>query len=112
MPPDPFLGAYRHLLTVGWLSLFVFGLGFYILPRVSGRPLHSAPLATVQFWMLNVGIWVRLVSQPLSATYGIPVSYNGPVVFLVLSVASAALEFFAIGIFAYNMVRTLLFPRP
>ena len=64
MPPEPFLGAYRHLLTVGWLSLFVFGLGFYILPRVSGRPLHSVPLAAVQFWMLNVGIWVRLQVGP------------------------------------------------
>ncbi len=110
MPPEPFLGVHLHLITVGWLCLFVFGLGFYILPRVSGRPLHSVPLAVVQFWMLNVGIWLRLVCQPLSATYGIPVSYNGPVVWVVLAVVSAALEFLAIGIFAYNVIRTV-FPQ-
>ena len=108
MPPAPFVQAYRHVLVVGWLSSFGFGLGLHLLPRISGRPLHSVLLANIQFWTLNLGILMRTISQPFAATYGIQVSYNGPAPWLVIFVVSSGLELIAAFLFSYNVARTVL----
>jgi len=108
MPPVPFVDAYNHVIVVGWLSCLGFGLGLHLLPRISGCSLHSATLANIQFWMLNLGVVTRVISQPFAATYGIEVSYSGSGPWLAILLASSGLEFLAAVLFCYNIARTIL----
>ena len=110
LPPSPFLDSYRHVMLGGWLSCLGFGLGLHLLPRISGRPLHSIGLAGVQFYTLNLGIAGRVLSQPFAATYGIEVTYTGPTPWLIVLLAASGLELIAALLFSYNVARTIL-PR-
>lgn len=48
--------AHTHLNLVGFVSFMIFGVGYHILPRFTGRPLHSAKLADLHLWLANIGL--------------------------------------------------------
>ena len=91
---------HAHINLLGFVSMMIFGIGYHVFPRFSGRPLYSEKLATAHFWLANVGLpgmvyfwskyrhgggeWAREVTWGFSAL-------------------------FAIGayLFAYNVFRTL-----
>jgi cbb3-type cytochrome oxidase subunit 1 len=89
---------HSHLMLLGWVSMMIYGVGYHILPRFSGKPLKSRAVAEVQLWLANVG----LVGMTLSYTAGhrIPAA-----VFGVMEAASILL-------FLYNMLATLLAKEP
>ncbi|HEY4136285.1 MAG TPA: cytochrome-c oxidase [Alphaproteobacteria bacterium] len=43
--------AHAHLLLLGWLSMFVYGIFYKMHPQTQGK------LAIAQFWAANVGLW-------------------------------------------------------
>ncbi len=45
-----------HLNLLGWMSMMIYGVGYHIFPRFSGRPLWSNKLATLQFWTAQIGL--------------------------------------------------------
>jgi len=50
---DRVLGAalrpvHAELNLWGWVTLLIYGMGYHMLPRFTGRPLHSERLAAVQ----------------------------------------------------------------
>lgn len=45
-----------HLNLLGWMSMMIYGVGYHIFPRFSGRPLWSEKLANIQFWTAQVGL--------------------------------------------------------
>src|SRR4051794_27634416 len=51
-----------HLMIVGGGTLLATGLTWYVLPRISGRPLTSEGLAQCAFWFTVVGLVVFYVS--------------------------------------------------
>ena len=51
-----------HLMIVGGGTLLATGLTWYVLPRISGRPLASEGLAQCAFWFTVVGLTVFYVS--------------------------------------------------
>jgi hypothetical protein len=51
-----------HLMIVGGGTLLATGLTWYVLPRISGRPLTSEGLAQCAFWFTVVGLAVFYVS--------------------------------------------------
>ena len=51
-----------HLMIVGGGTLLATGLTWYVLPRISGRPLTSEGLAQCAFWFTVVGLVVFFVS--------------------------------------------------
>ncbi len=50
------LPSHAHLNLIGWISMLIFGLAYHILPRFTGRLLHSPKLAWAHFFLANVGV--------------------------------------------------------
>ncbi len=48
--------VHTHLNLVGFVMFAIFGIGYHILPRFRGNPLHSERMAWVQFWLANIGL--------------------------------------------------------
>ena len=55
---------HSHFTLIGWLSFFVFGLAYEIIPRYSGRPLFSEKLGFIHFWLGNIGLVGLALSYP------------------------------------------------
>ena len=48
--------AHAHMNVVGFLTMLVFGVGYQLLPRLFGHPLHSARLAITHLLFANAGL--------------------------------------------------------
>ena len=92
---QPKLLALTHILTLGWISMIIFGAMFQLVPVVLEVKLHNEKLGEVQFWLYCIGI--------IGMVYG----------FWTFSVgmhftASAAIVTVAKFIFIYNIFRTMM----
>lgn len=90
--------AHAHMNLVGFVVMMIFGVGYQILPRFFGHPIHSRALAVAHIWLANVGLAGMVAGFFLAPNIGeksIPVTAGGGVLW-------------AIGAygFAYNMWRT------
>lgn len=55
-----------HLLTVGWLTQLIFGVIYWMFPKVAReRPRGSERLGWATFWLLNAGLLLRVAGEPL-----------------------------------------------
>jgi cytochrome c oxidase cbb3-type subunit I/II len=52
-----------HSGALGWVALLVFGMIYWLAPRLWSRPLHSQALADAHFWTALVGILFYIVSM-------------------------------------------------
>jgi hypothetical protein len=78
MAVEPRAIAYRpahvHANLLGFVSMMIFGVAYHVIPRFSGRALHSARLATVHLWAANAGLaslaggWIVRVHLPAAGT--------------------------------------------
>jgi cbb3-type cytochrome oxidase subunit 1 len=62
-------GAFRpvffHLFMVGWVAQLIFGVVFWMFPKYSKeKPRGSERLGWSVFWLLNLGLILRLVAEP------------------------------------------------
>lgn len=48
--------AHAHMNVVGFLTMLVFGVGYQLLPRLFGHPLHSRNLAIAHLFASNLGL--------------------------------------------------------
>jgi hypothetical protein len=63
--------SYTHLLVVGWVTQMIFGVAYWMFPRLSKeRPRGSNALAIGACVLLNVGLLIRVVVEPLQAGRG------------------------------------------
>ena len=89
--------AHAHANVLGFLSMFVFGVAYHVLPRFVGTPLtdRQAAWATRQLWIQNAGLallvagwlvrpWRGGVGQLLVVT-GAPVSALGVAIFVAVA---------------------------
>ncbi|TAK20251.1 MAG: hypothetical protein EPO26_19365 [Chloroflexota bacterium] len=91
--------AHAHVNLVGWVSMFIFGVAYHVLPRFSGQPLHSPRLADLHVVLANVGLVGMVVAFVTS----------GPGLILALF---GTIEAVSGLLFVYNIARTLLAARP
>ena len=64
-PGAPWPALHAHLLLVGFLLLLIFGVAFWMFPKVGGtRP--GMEVGWVAFALLNAGLLLRLLAEPLS----------------------------------------------
>ena len=86
--------TYVHILVVGWLTQLIFGVAFWLFPRYSAaRPRGSERLGWASFALLNIGLVLRIISEPLA---GLGHGVGG------LLVASAVTQFLAGMAFVAN----------
>jgi uncharacterized protein involved in response to NO len=98
-----YVGAYRHALTVGFITTLMAGMAMRIVPIFRGVPLWSPRLRDVTFWLLLVGNVIRVLFQALSAA-------AGPVWLRVAGI-SGILELIALVLFAVNLWKTMDTPN-
>ncbi len=93
--------VHSHLMLLGWVSMMIYGVGYHVLPRFSGRPLRYPKIGELQFWAANIGLLGMLLFYALGV-------YNPSDALRTLTVAFGAIEALSIALFLYNMLATLL----
>jgi hypothetical protein len=57
---------YIHLLVVGWLTLLIFGVAYWMFPKYSlEHPHGSEPQNWSAYLLLNMGLVIRIVVEPI-----------------------------------------------
>lgn len=60
--------VYFHLFMVGWVTQLIFGMLFWMLPKASKeRPRGNERLAWMAFVLINTGLVLRAIGEPLVA---------------------------------------------
>lgn len=95
-----YISTHVHLNLLGFMSMMIYGVGYHILPKFSGRHIYSPQIMKVQFWLANAGLIGMVVSWPFT------VSGDTPMAETVL-IFSALLSVIAIILFAVNMLKTV-----
>ncbi len=91
--------AHVHLNLLGFMSMMIYGVGYFILPRFNGRTLRWPSWVPIHFYAANVGLIGMVVTAPERPSAGF-------ILFSVLSVVSVAL-------FVVNLAATMLIePAP
>jgi cbb3-type cytochrome oxidase subunit 1 len=93
--------VHSHLNMLGWVSMMIYGVGYHILPRFMGRPLHSNKIGEAQFWLANISLVGMLVCYTLNV-------YTPGGLYQTLTVLFGIIQATAIFLFFYNMLMTLL----
>jgi len=52
-----------HSGALGWNALITFGTFYYLVPKLAGRPLHSAAMANAHFWLALAGVLLYVVAM-------------------------------------------------
>jgi hypothetical protein len=67
--PLPYFGpSYVHMLVVGWVTQMIFGVAYWMFPKFSAeQPRGDNAIAVVTFVLLNAGLLLRILVEPLRA---------------------------------------------
>lgn len=95
-PQYPYMQIHVHFNLLGWMSMMVFGVGYHILPRFSGKPLWSDKLSYLQLWLANIGLIGMTAGWFLHSAFG-------PSILFIFSVVEAA----SVVFFVINMLKTI-----
>ena len=90
--------VHGHLQAIGFVGLFIMGVGYRMFPAFAGRPLPLPSLVAPSFWLVATGVIARAVGQPVSdAAWG-----------RALFLASPWLEVAGLALFAANVLKLAL----
>jgi hypothetical protein len=68
--PFPFavlFQGYIHLLTVGWLTILIFGVAYWMFPKYShAYPRGRDVLNWAAYILINLGLVMRVLAEPLN----------------------------------------------
>ena len=67
-PAHSYTGAWRHAVTVGFITTLMVGLGYRLLPLFVGVDLWRPGLMRASFWLLAVGNTTRVVFELATAS--------------------------------------------
>jgi hypothetical protein len=67
--------VYIHLFVLGWITQLIFGVAFWMFPVYSKEmPRHSESLGWWTYVLLNLGLLLRAIAEPIHSTRPSPVS--------------------------------------
>ena len=65
--------VYFHLFMLGWVSQLIFGVIYWMFPKYTREKPHgSEGLWQATFWLLNTGLLLRVVAEPMQTISGQP----------------------------------------
>ena len=108
--------AHAHIGVLGFAGMIALGGVYYVVPRLSGRPLHSRFLADFQYWMILIGVVGFTVVLTIAGLIQGNAWINGETIYRVLPEihvyyvvrAGLGLIVFSSAVLGfYNIVRTL-----
>jgi cytochrome c oxidase cbb3-type subunit 1 len=109
--------GHAHIGVLGFAGMIALGGLYYILPRITGKPLYSRLLADVQYWLVLIGMVGFTVVLTIVGLVQGNSWYNGEVVYRILPAvhiyyvirASLGVMIFTGAIIGfYNIARTLM----
>jgi len=112
--------AHAHIGVLGFAGVTALGGIYFVLPRVTGRPLYSRFLADLQYWLVLIGITGFAIVLTIVGLIQGQAWYNGETLYRTLPmiqpyyVTRAALGLLIVAgayIGLYNVVRSLYFNR-
>jgi cytochrome c oxidase cbb3-type subunit I/II len=56
------MSAETHLYLMGWIGSFIFGMGYYLVPRIWHQRLYSRTLGCIHFWITLVSLILMLIA--------------------------------------------------
>lgn len=95
-----FHGSFNHAITVGFITMMIIGYASKMIPTFTGINMHSIRLSNITFILLNTGCFLRVFSQML-------VGASGKTIFYGTLGTSGWFELAALGIFGYNLWKTM-----
>ena len=59
--------VYFHLFMVGWVTQMIIGVSYWFFPRYrKGQPRGREQFGLAAFWLLNAGLVLRIIGEPMS----------------------------------------------
>jgi cytochrome c oxidase cbb3-type subunit 1/cytochrome c oxidase cbb3-type subunit I/II len=110
--------AHAHLGVLGFAGMIALGGIYYILPRMTGRPLYSRLLADFQYWMILIGTVGFTVVLTIAGLIQGNAWLNGETVYRILpqihvyyvTRAALGLMIFSSAVIGfYNIIRSMFF---
>ncbi|TVM00727.1 MAG: hypothetical protein CV087_13135 [Candidatus Brocadia sp. WS118] len=95
-----FHGSLNHAVTVGFITMMIIGYASKMIPTFKGIDMYSLKLSNLTFILINTGCFLRVFSQIL-------VGINGKPLFYAIMGTSGWFEVAALGIFGYNLWKTM-----
>lgn len=78
LPYSGIFPVYTHLLVVGWLTLLILGVAYWMFPKYStALPRGSETLGWTSYILLNVGLALRVICEPANSLSAAPGSLWG-----------------------------------
>ncbi len=93
----PYMPIHAHFNLLGWISMMIYGVGYHILPRFSGKPLYSERIAEWQFWLANIGLVGMVLGWMVKSRQG---DSNTLIIFSIVAATAAVM-------FVINMFKTI-----
>lgn len=112
--------AHAHLAVLGFSGLIALGGIYYVLPKITGKPLYSRFLADLQYWLVLLGVLAFTTSLTIAGLIQGNGWLNGETVYKVLPEihiynvvrgGSGVLIFSGAVVGFYNIFRGLFFKR-
>lgn len=94
------VSSHVHLNLLGFMSMMIYGVGYHILPKFSGRHIYSPQIVKVQFWLANAGLMGMALSWPFTVMAETSSAYN-------ILLLAALLSLISIILFAFNILKTV-----
>jgi len=70
IPLGGFFPVYTHLLVIGWATQLIFAVAYWMFPKLdTNKPRGSDLLAWSTYWMLNIGLVLRMIGEPIQYAY-------------------------------------------
>jgi cbb3-type cytochrome oxidase subunit 1 len=91
-----YVSSHTHLNLLGFMSMMIYGVGYHILPKFSGRNIYSPMIMNAQFWIGNAGL-IGMVTGWLVLRGDV-----SPVLII-----SALLSLTSVVLFAFNILKTI-----
>jgi cytochrome c oxidase cbb3-type subunit 1 len=88
--------AHAHLAVLGFVGMIGWGTCYFILPEMTGRPIHSERLANLHYWLMFMGVVSMMVVLTVSGLIQGHAWYHGETVYRVLP-----------STFLYNVIRVM-----
>lgn len=110
--------AHAHVGVLGFSGMIALGGLYYVLPKITGRPLFSRFIADMQYWMILIGVVGFTVVLTIAGLIQGNAWLNGETIYRVLPEihmyyvirASLGLIIFCGAVMGlYNVIRTLFF---
>lgn len=110
--------AHAHMGILGFSGMIGLGGIYYVLPKITGKPIYSRRLADFQYWLILIGLSGFMVSLTMAGLIQGNGWLNGETVYRLLSevhpynvVRAAMGSMIVAGAFVglYNIVRTMFY---